>query len=112
VRKVDHYVERAYSPLRVLHPLRRTGAKGEGSFEQVSWDNALAEIAARLRSIIAESGPTAMLPYSFAGTQGLLQANGMARRILQSPGREPTRAHGVRNGGGRGAGRPRITLGG
>ena len=57
--KVDHYVERAYSPLRVLHPLRRTGAKGEGSFEQVSWDEALTDIAARLRSIVAESGPTA-----------------------------------------------------
>jgi anaerobic selenocysteine-containing dehydrogenase len=80
--KVDHYVERAYSPLRVLHPLRRIGAKGAGSFEQVSWDDALADIAARLRSIVAESGPTAILPYSFAGTQGLLQANGMGRRFF------------------------------
>jgi anaerobic selenocysteine-containing dehydrogenase len=84
--KVDHYVERAYSPLRVLHPLRRTGAKGAGSFEQVSWDDALMEIAARLRSIVAESGPAAILPYSFAGTQGLLQANGMGRRFFSRLG--------------------------
>jgi anaerobic selenocysteine-containing dehydrogenase len=84
--KVDHYIERTYSPLRVLHPLRRAGAKGAGSFEQVSWDDALADIAARLRSILAESGPTAILPYSFAGTQGLLQANGMARRFFSRLG--------------------------
>ena len=84
--KVDHYVERAYSPLRVLHPLRRGGAKGTGSFEQVSWEEALDEIAGRVGAIVAESGPTAILPYSFSGTQGLLQANGMGRRFFSRLG--------------------------
>jgi anaerobic selenocysteine-containing dehydrogenase len=84
--KVDHFVERAYSDARVLYPLRRSGPKGSGAFERVTWDVALDDIAARLRTIIAESGPTAILPYSFAGTQGALQCNGMARRFFSRLG--------------------------
>ena len=84
--KVDHYVERAYSPLRVLHPLRRTAAKGAGSFERVSWEEALDDIAGRVGAIVREFGPTAILPYSFSGTQGLLQANGMGRRFFSRLG--------------------------
>lgn len=64
-----------YSPDRILYPLRRVGAKGEGKFERVSWDAALADITARLRATIAESGTTAILPYSYMGTQGLIQMN-------------------------------------
>lgn len=71
--KVNHYLERVYSPDRVLYPLRRVGAKEEGKFERVRWDTALADITARLQAIIAESGPTAILPYSYMGTQGLIQ---------------------------------------
>ena len=71
--KVNHYLERVYGPDRVLYPLRRVGGKGEGKFERVSWDTALAEISARLQTIIAESGPTAILPYSYMGTQGMIQ---------------------------------------
>ena len=84
--KVDHFLERAYSEHRLLHPLRRTGPKGSASFERVGWDEALEEIATRLEVVIAESGPTAILPYSFAGTQGMLQSNGMARRFFSRLG--------------------------
>jgi anaerobic selenocysteine-containing dehydrogenase len=71
--KVRAYAERVYSPLRVLTPLRRVGPKGAGHFEPVSWDDALAEIAVRWRSIIAEDGPEAILPFSYAGTMGQVQ---------------------------------------
>src|ERR1700751_5090579 len=66
--KVARYLEREYSPARLLYPLRRVGAKGEGRFARVAWDEALDEIAARLKSIAAEFGPEAILPYSYAGT--------------------------------------------
>lgn len=74
--KVNNYPERVYSPDRVLHPLRRVGPKGEGRFERISWEAALEEIRARWQGIIADWGPTAILPYSYLGTQGIL--NGMA----------------------------------
>lgn len=70
--KVNHYTDRVYSPDRVLHPLRRTGAKGEGRFERISWDDALGEIHARWTKIVSTHGPTAILPYSYLGTQGAL----------------------------------------
>jgi len=71
--KVNHYGERVHSPLRVLRPLRRTGKKGEGAFEPVSWDHALGEIVDRYQRIIEEFGAEAILPYSYAGTIGLIQ---------------------------------------
>ncbi|GAC1377507.1 MAG: molybdopterin-dependent oxidoreductase [Ktedonobacteraceae bacterium] len=70
--KVNNYTERVYSPNRVLYPLRRTGPKGSGQFERISWDLALEEISTRFKRIIAEHGPQAILPYSYLGTQGLL----------------------------------------
>jgi anaerobic selenocysteine-containing dehydrogenase len=84
--KVDHFLDRVYAESRVLHPLRRVGPKGSGSFEPVSWDRALDDIATRLREVEGRHGPTAILPYSFAGTQGLLQANGMGRRFFSRLG--------------------------
>src|SRR3954451_13842932 len=50
--KVNHYLERVYSPDRLLYPLRRTGPKGQRSFERVSWEQALDDIAGRLTSIV------------------------------------------------------------
>lgn len=80
--KVNHYIERAYSPDRVLYPMRRLGPKGEGKFERVSWDDALDEIAARLQGIIERDGPTAIFPYSYMGTQGLIQGRSIDRRFF------------------------------
>ncbi len=71
--KVRPYLERVYSPDRLLHPLRRVGPKGGGRWERVSWDEAIAEIAERWQAIIAEHGAAAILPYSYSGTLGLLQ---------------------------------------
>lgn len=70
--KVNNYTDRVYSPDRVLYPLRRTGPKGSGQFERISWDLALEEISTRFKQIIAEHGSQAILPYSYLGTEGLL----------------------------------------
>jgi anaerobic selenocysteine-containing dehydrogenase len=80
--KVSHYLERTYSGDRLLHPLVRTGAKGEGSFARVSWEEALARIADRLGTIVARHGGEAVLPYSFAGTQGVVQGASIDRRFF------------------------------
>jgi anaerobic selenocysteine-containing dehydrogenase len=84
--KVNHYLERVYHPDRVLHPLKRVGPKGEGRFERVSWDDALADIAGRWQAIVAESGAEAILPYSSAGVQGLIQMASLDRRLFGSMG--------------------------
>jgi anaerobic selenocysteine-containing dehydrogenase len=85
--KVAHYLDRTYSPDRVLHPMRRIGAKGEGRFERISWDEALDEIAERFGAIAASAdGPQAILPYSYAGTMGLLQGSSMDRRFFHRLG--------------------------
>jgi anaerobic selenocysteine-containing dehydrogenase len=83
--KVSRYTERTYSPDRLLHPLRRVGKKGEGKFERISWDEALDEIAARLKPL-ADSEPESILPYSYAGTMGLVQGESMASRFFNKIG--------------------------
>jgi anaerobic selenocysteine-containing dehydrogenase len=86
--KVSRYTERTYHPERILHPLKRTGPKGSGQFERVSWEAALADIAARL-STIAARGPDAaqaILPYSYAGTMGLVQSESIAARFFNQLG--------------------------
>ncbi len=83
--KVSRYAERSYHADRVLHPLKRVGPKGAGRFERVSWDAALADIAARLKAIAARD-PEAIVPYSYAGTMGLLQGEGMAARFFHRLG--------------------------
>jgi anaerobic selenocysteine-containing dehydrogenase len=80
--KVNWYLDRVYSPERVLRPLRRAGPKGAGAFQPVSWDEALGEIAARLAAVVARDGGEAVLPYSFAGNQGLVQYGSMDRRFF------------------------------
>jgi anaerobic selenocysteine-containing dehydrogenase len=84
--KVNHYLDRVYHPERVLHPLKRVGAKGEARFERVSWDEALADIASRWRALVAESGAEAILPYSSAGVQGLIQTASLDMRLFGSMG--------------------------
>jgi anaerobic selenocysteine-containing dehydrogenase len=83
--KVARYAERTYHPERVLTPLRRTGPKGSGRFEPVGWDEALEDIAGRL-SAIATRDPQAILPYSYAGTMGLVQGESMAARFFHRLG--------------------------
>lgn len=83
--KVSRYPERTYHKDRVLQPLKRIGKKGEGRFEPVSWNVALDDIAARLKAIAARN-PEAVLPYSYAGTMGLVQGDGMAARFFHKMG--------------------------
>ncbi|MDE3150879.1 MAG: molybdopterin oxidoreductase family protein [Gemmatimonadota bacterium] len=85
--KVNRYVERTYHRDHVLHPLKRVGPKGSGRFEPVSWDAALADIAGRLNAIAqSREGPQAILPYSYAGTMGMLQGSSMDRRFFHRLG--------------------------
>ena len=83
--KVSRYTERTYHPERLLLPLKRVGPKGAGQFEPVSWDAALGDIAARLK-LIAARDPQAIVPYSYAGTMGQVQSEGMAARFFNRLG--------------------------
>ena len=83
--KVAHYLERTYSPDRLLHPMRRVGPKGSGEFRRISWDEALDEIAARLKALAAED-PETILPLSYAGTMGMVQYSSMDRRFFHKLG--------------------------
>lgn len=81
--KVNRYLERTYHKDRLLHPLKRVGRKGTGAFVRVSWDEAIDEIAERLKAIAASpDGPQSILPYSYAGTMGLVQGSSMDRRFF------------------------------
>lgn len=110
--KVNRYLEFVLHPERLRHPLRRVGARGEGRFERISWDEALDEITTRWKALIAEHGPEAILPYSYSGTLGLVQsvvansrfwtrmgASGLDRTICSVAGTEAVR---VTLGGGYG----------
>lgn len=70
--KVNNYQDRVYSDKRLLYPMRRTGPKGSGQFERISWDEAISQITSRFKEIIASDGAQAILPYSYLGTQGIL----------------------------------------
>jgi len=83
--KVSKYTERTYHKDRLLHPMKRVGRKGEGRFERISWDEALDTIASRLKDIAAHD-PQAILPYSYAGTMGLVQGESMAARFFHKLG--------------------------
>ncbi|MFZ1929170.1 MAG: molybdopterin-dependent oxidoreductase [Candidatus Sulfotelmatobacter sp.] len=86
--KVAKYLDRVYSPDRVLYPMRRIAAKGVASktgsevWQRITWNEALDEIAERFRSIIAEFSPEAILPYSYGGTLGALNGASMDRRFF------------------------------
>jgi anaerobic selenocysteine-containing dehydrogenase len=89
--KVTKYLDRVYSPERVLYPMRRVAPKGQGKgdagdFVRISWDQALTEIADRFKQISAEFGPEAILPYSYAGNMGVLSFAGMSHRFFHRLG--------------------------
>ena len=106
--KVNHYPERIYSPDRVLYPQLRVGPKGSGSFREASWEEALATIATRWREIIARHGPEAILPYSYAGTMGLLNGGSLDRRFFNYLGASRLRRTICSSAGGEAL---RLTLG-
>src|ERR1022692_4301545 len=102
--KVAKYLERVYSPERVLYPMRRLAPKGAGAqsrlensgaaaplpsqqaFERISWDEALDEITDRFRKISSEFGSEAILPYSYGGTLAVLNGGSMDRRFFHRLG--------------------------
>ena len=87
--KVAKYLDRVYAPDRVLYPMRRVAAKGtygDAAFRRIGWDEALDEIAARLKAIGAEFGPEAVLPYSYGGNIGVLNGGSMDRRFFHRLG--------------------------
>ena len=77
--KVNDYETRTYAPDRLLHPLRRTGAKGSGEFERISWDEALETIASRFQAVIETDGPEALLPLYYMGSAGTVQRQALRR---------------------------------
>jgi anaerobic selenocysteine-containing dehydrogenase len=83
--KVSRYTERTYHKDRVLYPMKRIGAKGEGKFARISWEEAIDTIALRLQEIAARD-PRAILPYSYAGTMGLVQGDSMSMRFFNRIG--------------------------
>ena len=83
--KVARYTERTYHPDRLLHPMRRIGKKGQGRFAKISWQEALAAVTDRLK-VIAAQNPERILPYSYAGTMGLVQGESMAMRFFHKLG--------------------------
>ncbi len=84
--KVARYLDREYSPERLLYPRKRTGQKGEGKFERITWDEAFDTIAQNLTRIARDFGPQSILPYSYAGTMGILNGSGMDRRFFHRLG--------------------------
>ena len=84
--KVNDYTNHTYSPDRVLHPLRRVGPKGEGRFERITWDQALDEISGRFGQIIDSYGGQAILPYSYLGTEGILNGLTVGDRFFHAIG--------------------------
>jgi anaerobic selenocysteine-containing dehydrogenase len=89
--KVNRDAELVHSPERLLTPLRRIGAKGEGEFTPIGWDEALDEIVGRWRAIIAESGPLALLGYAYSAHQGQMN-RGLVNGLFHALGTSRLRA--------------------
>jgi anaerobic selenocysteine-containing dehydrogenase len=84
--KVRNMTERIYDPKRLKYPMKRTGAKGEGKFERISWDEAIETITDKWKELIEADGPESILPYSFYGNMGRLSSEGMDRRFFHRLG--------------------------
>ncbi|MDJ0003664.1 MULTISPECIES: molybdopterin-dependent oxidoreductase [Nocardiaceae] len=91
--KVDNYLDKVYSPDRVLYPLKRSGPKGSGEFERISWDEAVATIAEKFTSIAEEFGPEAIMPCNYlqpresrrVSTSGMHSSTDSGRRLPSAP---------------------------
>lgn len=84
--KVNRYIERTYHKERLAYPMRRIGRKGEGKFERISWDEAIEAVANAMKQSIKNNGPQSILPYSYAGTMGVLQYGSTDRRLFHRIG--------------------------
>jgi anaerobic selenocysteine-containing dehydrogenase len=71
-----------FHPDRILSPLKRNGPKGSGEFVKISWEQAISEVAAKLKDIIEQKGGEAILPYSFGGNQGMVQGGAISNKFL------------------------------
>ena len=81
--KMDHFPQDVtFHPDRIITPLRRIGKKGDGKFEKISWEQAISEVAEKLGAVIDQFGKEAVLPYSFAGTEGLVQKDSISARFF------------------------------
>ena len=77
--KTNDYQKRTYASDRLLHPLRRSGPKGSGQFERISWDEALDTISSKFTAIIDEDGPEALMPLNYLGSMGVVQHHALMR---------------------------------
>lgn len=84
--KARYYPERVYGKDRVLYPMKRSGPKGSGKFQRISWEEALEEISSRWKLLIKEHGAECILPYSYAGTEGIINKASMDRRFFSRLG--------------------------
>jgi anaerobic selenocysteine-containing dehydrogenase len=84
--KVRNMPARLYDPKRLKYPLKRVGTKGEGKFERITWDEAIATIAEKWKELIAQHGAESIMPYSFYGNMGILNVEGMDRRFFNRLG--------------------------
>ena len=83
--KVRAYPERIYGN-RILYPMRRTGKKGGGAFKRISWNDAIDEITGRWKELISKYGSESILPYSYGGTEGIINKASMDRRLFNKIG--------------------------
>ena len=84
--KVRYYLDRVYGPQRILYPMKRVGPKGTGKFQRISWDQALTEITDRWKDLIENHGSESILPFSYAGTEGVVNKASMDRRFFNRIG--------------------------
>jgi anaerobic selenocysteine-containing dehydrogenase len=84
--KVTDYPRHIYAEERITRPLRRSGPKGSGQFEPISWDEALDEVAGRMQAVIASDGPEAILPYSYLGAMGVVNGLTVGDRFFNGIG--------------------------
>ena len=84
--KMNHYINWVNHPDRVLYPMRRTGAKGEGAFERISWDDAYALMVEKIKEAVDQFGPEAVMPYSYSGNLGLVQNYSVPHRFFNQLG--------------------------
>ena len=84
--KMNHYINFLYHPDRLQYPMKRVGKKGEGKFERISWEEAYQTIAEKMKSIIEEHGPNAILPYKYSGTLGYISNYSMSVKFFNKIG--------------------------